>query len=57
MLFAPTALILADNAQRNLLNFARIDGPTAAPAAQRTTRIIPIRRSLRFLVLRTRPAV
>ena len=57
MLFAPTALILADNAQRNLLNSARLDGPTTAPAAQRTTRIIPIRRSLRFLVLQTRPAV
>ena len=57
MLFAPTALILADNAQRNLLNSARLDGRTTVPAAQRTTRIIPIRRSLRFLVLRTRPAV
>ncbi len=57
MLFAPTALILADNLQRNLLNSARLDGRTTAPAAARTTRIIPIRRSLRFLVLRTRPAV
>ena len=53
MLFAPTALILADNAQRNLLNSARLDGRTTVPAAQRTTRIIPIRRSLRFFALRT----
>ncbi len=57
MLFAPTALILADNAQRNLLNSARLDGRTTVPAAQRTTRIMPIRRSLRFPVLRTRSAV
>jgi hypothetical protein len=57
MLFAPTALILADNAQRNLLNSARLDGRTNAPAPQRTNRIIPIRRSMRFLALRTRPAV
>jgi hypothetical protein len=57
MLFAPTAQILADNAQRNLLTSARLDGPTTAPAAQRRARVIPIRRSLRFLVLRTRPAV
>lgn len=57
MLFAPTALILADNAQRNLLNSARLDGRTTAHALRRTTRSIPIRRSLRFLALRTRPAV
>ena len=34
MLFTPTALILADHAQRNLLTSARLDGPTTAPAAQ-----------------------
>ena len=57
MLFTPTALILADNAQRNLLTSARLDGPTTAPAAQYTARITPAGRGLRFLVLRTRPAV
>ena len=57
MLFAPTALILADQAQRNLLASARLDGPTTAPAAQHAPRVAPVRRSLRFLVLRTRPAV
>jgi hypothetical protein len=57
MLFAPTALILADNAQRNLLNSARLDGRTTTPAAARPTRPTPIRRPLRFLALRTRPAV
>ena len=57
MLFAPTALILADNAQRELLNSARLDGRTAAPTAERTSHATPIRRSLRFLALRTRPAV
>jgi len=57
MLFTPTALILADHAQRNLLTSARLDGPTIAPAAQHTARITPARRSLRSLVLRTRPAV
>ncbi len=39
MLFTPTALILADHAQRNLLTSARLDGPTTAPAAQYTARI------------------
>jgi hypothetical protein len=57
MLFTPTALILADHAQRNLLTSARLDGPTTAPAAQHTARITPARRSLRSLVPRTRPAV
>ena len=57
MLFAPTALILADQAQRNLLTSARLDGPTSAPGAQHTARSTPARRSLRFRVLRTRPAV
>jgi hypothetical protein len=57
MLFTPTALILADNAQQNLLNSARLSGHAAVPAVQRTTRIVPIRRSLRFLALRSRPAV
>jgi hypothetical protein len=57
MLFTPTALILADNAQQILLNSARLDGRTTAPAPRPTTRSIPIRRSLRFLPLRTRPAV
>ena len=38
MLFTPTALILADHAQRNLLTSARLDGPTTAPAAQRRPR-------------------
>jgi len=57
MLFTPTALILADHAQRTLLTSARLDGPTTAPGAQHTARIAPVRRSLRFLVLRTRPAV
>ena len=57
MLFTPTALILADHAQRNLLTSARVDGPTTAPAAQHIARITPARRSLRSLVLRTRPAV
>ena len=33
MLFTPTALILADSAQRNLLTSARLDGPTTPPAA------------------------
>ena len=56
MLFTPTALILADHAQRNLLTSGRLDGHTTAPA-QHTARIAPARRSLRSLVLRTRPAV
>ncbi|MGS0684910.1 hypothetical protein ACVBEQ_07125 [Nakamurella sp. GG22] len=57
MLFTPTALILADTAQQNLLSSARLDGPTTAPASQHTARVTPVRRSLRFLVLRLRPAV
>ncbi len=57
MLFTPTALILADHAQRNLLSSARLDGPTTAPGAQHTPHVAPVRRSLRFLVLRSRPAV
>jgi hypothetical protein len=57
MLFTPTALILADNAQRNLLTSARLDGRTTAAIAQHTSRVAPARRSLRFLVLRTRPVV
>jgi len=57
MLFTPTALILADHAQRNLLTSARLDGPTTAPAAQHAARVTPVQRSLRFLALRTRPAV
>ncbi len=55
MLFTPTALILADHAQRNLLASARLDGPTTTPPARRTTRRTPARQSLRFLALR--PAV
>ncbi len=55
MLFTPTALILADHAQRNLLTSARLDGPTTAPAARQAARRTPVRRSLRFLALR--PAV
>ena len=55
MLFTPTALILADHAQRNLMTSARLDGPTTARTAQHTPRVTPVRRSLRFLVLR-RPA-
>jgi hypothetical protein len=57
MLFTPTALILADHAQRNLLTSARLDGRATEPAAQRTVRTTPGRRSLRFLALRTRPVV
>jgi hypothetical protein len=57
MQFTPTAFILADHAQRNLLTSARLDGPATAPAAQHVARITPARRSLRSLVLRTRPAV
>jgi hypothetical protein len=57
MLFTPTALILADHAQRNLLTSVRLDGPTTAPATRRTASITPAQRSLRFLALRTRPAV
>jgi hypothetical protein len=57
MLFTPTALILADHAQRNLLTSSRLDGPTTAPAIRHDTRITPTRRSLRFLAPRTRPAV
>jgi hypothetical protein len=56
MLFTPTALILADNAQRNLLTTARLDGRATAPGAQHTSRVAPARRSLRFLVLRSHPA-
>ena len=56
MLFTPTALILADHAQRSLLSSARLDGPATASAVQ-DARVAPERRSLRFLVLRTRPAV
>ena len=36
MLFTPTALILADHAQRNLLSSARLDGPATASAVQET---------------------
>ena len=57
MLFTPTALILADHAQRNLLTSARLDGRTTAAIAQHTSRVAPARRSLRFLILRSRPAV
>ena len=57
MLFTPTALILADQAQRNLLTSARLDGPTTTPTAQHVARIAPARRSLRFLFLRTRTVV
>jgi len=57
MLFTPTALILADHAQRNLLTSARLDGATTIPVTRHAARITPVRRSLRFLVLRTRPAV
>jgi len=56
MLFSPAALILADNGQRNLLTSARLDGPTT-PAAPQAARKTPVRQSLRFLVLRSRPAV
>lgn len=55
MLFTPTALILADHAQRDLLTSVRLDGPTTTPATRGTARITPVRRSLRFLALR--PAV
>jgi hypothetical protein len=57
MLFTPTALILADHAQRNLLTSARLDGPTTAPAAQHIAPVTPARRALRSVVLRIRPAV
>lgn len=57
MLFTPTALILADHAQRGLLTSVRLDGATTAPAIRRIARITPARRSLRFLGLRTRPAI
>jgi hypothetical protein len=57
MLFTPTALILADNAQRNLLTSARLDGAATAPAAQQAARVLPVRRSLRFFITRPRPAV
>ena len=56
MLFTPTALILADHAQRNLLGSVRLDGPMTAPATHQTVGITPARRSLRFLAPRTRPA-
>ena len=56
MLFTPTALILADHAQRDLLTSVRLDGATTAPATRRTARSTPARRSLRFLAPRTRPA-
>ncbi len=54
MLFTPTALILADHAQRNLLTSARLDGATT-PATRQAARRTPARRSLRFVALR--PAV
>jgi len=57
MLFSPTALILADRAQRDLLTSGRLDGATTAPATRRIVRIIPARRSLRFLAARTSPAI
>lgn len=61
MLFTPTALILADTAQQNLLNAGRLDGRstgvTSGPATRRVVTTQPVRRSLRGLVLRTRPAV
>jgi len=57
MLFTPTALILADQAQRNLLTSARLDGPTTTPTAHHTARVAPVRRSLRFLILRSSRAV
>ena len=57
MLFTPTALILADIAQQNLLQVARLDGRTTGPAAVQVVSTRPARRSLRGLVLRTRPAV
>jgi len=34
MLFTPTALILADHAQRDLLTSVRLDGPTTTPATR-----------------------
>jgi hypothetical protein len=37
MLFTPTALILADNAQQNLLNAARLDGRSTGLATQQVT--------------------
>jgi hypothetical protein len=55
MLFTPTALILADHAQRNLLTSGRLDGATTIPVTRHAARITPVRRSLRFLALR--PAV
>ena len=57
MLFTPTALILADTAQQNLLTAARLDGRTTAPTTQQIITTQPTRRSLRHLVLRTRTAV
>ena len=57
MLFTPTALLLADPAQRELLTSDRLDGPTTAPAAQHIVRSTLARRSLRSLVLRAPPAV
>lgn len=53
MLFTPTALILADNAQQNLLNVARLDGRSTRPASQQVIIAKPAHRSLRGLVLRT----
>jgi hypothetical protein len=57
MLFTPTALILADNAQQNLLNAARLDGRTTGLATQQVTTSKPASRSLRGLVLRPRTAL
>jgi len=39
MLFTPTALILADNAQQNLLNSARLSGQAAVPAGRSASRL------------------
>lgn len=57
MLFAPTALILADHAQRDLLDSARLDGRTTPSSDRPTNRVARARQPLRFLALRSRPAV
>ncbi len=58
MMFSPLALILADHAQQDLYDSARLDGRSTVPAASsRNAGKAPVHRSLRFLVLRGRPAV
>jgi hypothetical protein len=58
MMFSPLALILADHVQQDLFDSARLDGRSTVPAASpRNAGKDPVRRSLRFLVPRSRPAV